>query len=748
MHRYGSLHNVNALRAHLDFETGSAAELVGPRSVGVHRYAEDETTRIHLFSWRIGKGPKHRYHIGDEDPVELCDHIARNGIVVAHNAMFERIIWSMMKDKYKLWHWPDLKISQQRCTMAKGMVLNFPASLDMLGKVLGTTQPKDLEGAALMKKMAKPIVNKHSRELQWHDTPDNIKRLGIYCDQDIEAETWLDETLPDLSPFEQQVWELDQLINDRGIPLDLPSIMRAQDVVEYAKLRANKDMAELTDGAVKKVTEVAKIVEWINTQGIECVSFTKGDHEELLVVAGFAGNSKIEKVINLRSDASKTSVAKFLKMLECICSDGRARGQFQYAGATQTLRWAGRLIQPQNLRRIDWEKDAHIIQWTLWCLNSPLSTADMYDMIEMGVGRVLNALSLCLRGMIKAEEGHILMCADWSNIEGRLNAWLSRELWKLSAFQAYDTGTGQDLYKLAYSRSFGVAIELVGKGSQRQIGKVQELGLGYQGGVGAVLKMCKTYYVQPYTLVEPVRAATHPELWAKVASGYASATDKHDLFIDIWTAVKIIVNNWRKDNPAIVASWYEIEDAAVGAVSNPGHVFQFYNGRGRYLCDGNNLYCQLPDGSTINYPQVSLRYMQTEYVMVNDTWVNTDEFWEFELDVMRQAGAQFKKRGKNTVFFYGIDQETGQWREQYLYGGHQVENFIQATAAQVLRRGMLKIESAGYPIILHAHDEILAHVPIGYGSLNHFKSLMLIDEPWLQGCPLSVTAFEDERYVK
>lgn len=749
---------MNELRAHIDYETGSAAELVGPRSVGVHRYFEDVTTRVWLFSWRIGStGPKQRYHPDDPDPVPLLEFIARGGIVVAHNAMFERTAWSFMKDKYKLHHWPDLQIKQQRCTMAKAVVLNLPAGLEQLGEVLALKHQKDIVGNALMKKMAKPIANKYSKELKWNDAPENITRLGTYCDGDIDAETEADETLPDLSAFEQQIWELDQIINDRGIPLDLPSIVRAIDVVEYAKKRANLIMKELTGGAVEKCSQVQEIVKWVNTQGIACTSFKKGDHDDLIVLSGFAGNERIEKVVELRRDSSKTSTAKFVKMLDCIMNDGRSRGCFAYAGATQTLRFAGRLWQPQNMRRVDWERDELIIQWTLWCLNAPMSTSDTYDMIEIGVGGrkdnqgnrisgVLDALSLCLRLMVKAEPGHVLYGCDWANIEGRLNAWLAGEAWKLQAFRDYDAGTGPDLYKLAYSRSFGKPVELIGKGMERQVGKVQELALGYQGGVGALLRMMVVYNVKIWEIVEPVRNATPPDIWQKVCDEFKSATDKHGLLVEQWAAAKIVVRNWRAAHPLIKASWYELEDAAVMAVSSPGQVIDVYNGRCRYLSDGHYLYCQLPNGGVIAYPQPHIRYVEEQHVLVNDTWVSTDEFFEFELDLMRQAGAQFKKRGKNVVWFYGVDQETKQWRPQYLYGGHQCENIVQATAAQVLRYGLLAVEAAGYPIILHAHDEILAHVKKGFGSLDHFKSLMMINEPWLAGCPLAVSAFEDERY--
>lgn len=734
--------------ADLDFETGSRAELTGPRSVGVHKYFEHESTRVWLFSYAFDGGIPMRYHVGDPDPVALLDHIRAGRKVVAHNAMFERTAWAFMRDKYKLWHWPELKATQQRCTMAKSMAMNMPASLDRAGDVLQLKQQKDAAGKAHMLKMAKPRVTKHG-EVIWLDSAEDIAKLGDYCDQDIRTEHELDKAVPDLSPYEQLLWELDQIINDRGIPIDVPAVMRAVDVVAYAKTRADAKMKEITGGAVGKCTELAKIIAWVNAQGIACTSFTKGDHEDLIVMGNMSGVSAVAEVVELRKAAAKTSTSKFLKMLECVCNDGRIRGQFQYHGATQTGRWAGRLVQPQNLPRIDWDRDGPAVTFMVWVLNAPLSTHETYEMIDMCLGSPLKYLSLALRGMIKAEPGHVLYGADFSNIEGRVNAWLAGEAWKLQAFREYDAGTGPDLYKLAYSRSFGKLVEQIGKGRERQIGKVQELSLGFQGGVGALLKMGANNNVKVFDLIEPVKAATPIDIWESVLGDYDSATDKHNLLPDAWAACKIVVKNWRGAHPGIVASWYELQDAAIAAVDNPHTVVPVYNGRVRYMCDKNFLYCQLPSGRVICYPQPHVAFEKTEYVEINGTWVQTDTYFPYEIELMRAMGMPFKTRNRNVLYFYGVDAETGMWVRSYLYGGHQCENIVQAVARCILDRAMWRIESAGvYPIILTAHDEILSHVRKGVGSLRHFEDLMKVDEPWLDGLPLAVSSFEDERYVK
>jgi DNA polymerase len=332
-----------------------------------------------------------------------------------------------------------------------------------------------------------------------------------------------------------------------------------------------------------------------------------------------------------------------------------------------------------------------------------------------------------------------------------MNAFLSGEEWKLQAFRDYDNGTGPDLYKLAYSKSFGVPVEQIGKGHERQIGKVQELALGYQGGVGAFITMGDTYNVKPEDLVKPVRNATPNEAWDKVAETYASATNKFELPEDQWTAISLIVAGWRKGHPNTTQSWWDLQDAGLAAVETPHTIHEIYHGRARYMSDGNYLYCQLPSGRVICYAQPHIRTTRTEHVEIEGVWHDVDTFFPWELDNLKVQGCKFRVRVRNQVWFYGVDGETKQWREDYMYGGFQAENIIQAASRCVLDRAMFRVENGGYPIILHAHDEILSEVVKGVGSETDFERLMEVDpkdEPWLAGFPLAVSTWTDTRYVK
>lgn len=735
-------------KAHLDYETGSPEELAGKNSVGVHRYFENPHTRTWGFRYRIGNGPIGQWRPGWPDPVDLLCHIIMGGIVVAHNAMFERIAWRTFKARLHLDRWPDLPASQQECTLARAAAKNLPMGLEDLGTVLSLKQQKDMDGHRVMLKMAKPKVLKDG-SIIWHDDPVDWDRNMDYCGQDVITECEADEVLPPLSEHEQKLWVLDQVINDRGIPLDVDFITRAVDLVEYGKAQYKQKIKELTGGVVTNYTQVAKIVEWIKSRGIACESFKKGDHDDIIISADARGDSVVRQVVQLRQAAGKTSTAKYAKMLMCVCADGRGRGVYQYHGAQQTGRWSGRLWQAQNLFRIDEEKDAAIIAYTLACVSSRSTLATIYQAL-LAVGDPLVMLAKCLRASIKAEDGNKLVGGDFSNIEGRMNAFLSGEEWKIKAFQDYDDKTGPDLYKVAYSRAFGVPVQDIGdKGQERQIGKVQELALGYQGGVGAFITMGDTYNLKPEDLVKPVYAATPSETWDKIAAAYPSATDKFALPEDQWTAIKTIVTGWRDANSRIKASWWELQEAALSAVDNPNVIHPVYNGRARYLSDGNFLYCQLPSSRIICYAQPHVRHTKEEHVEINGLWYNVDQFEPWEIELFKVQNLPFRMRGRNTVWFWGVDGTTKRWTASYLYGGHQAENIIQAASRCVLDRAMFELEAAGYPTIFHAHDEAMAEVAKNWGSALDYEHIMASvgkKEYWLAGLPLAAKGWEGQRY--
>ena len=352
---------------HLDFETRSPLDLT---KCGVYRYAEHSATAIWLFAYRFGDGPILQWRPGDRTPHALLAHISADGRVAAHNAAFERTIWnSVLRRAESTTCWPRLTVQQMDCTMSRALAIHLPADLDTLAQVLGVIEQKDKEGYVLMRKMAKPRKTLPDGSYLWWDSPENLDRLGAYCEQDVATECAIDARLPPLSAAERLIWELDGVINDRGIAIDVPSVERCVAVLKVAQQRAHARMAALTSGAVQKCTNTGKLVAWLQGRGIPAYSIAKDVHADLLAGACVLDDETAAEVIRLRASAGKSSTAKFDKMLEVKCADGRARGLLRYHRA-HTGRWGGDLIQPQNLPSVGEEEDLEDVLGALKMMES------------------------------------------------------------------------------------------------------------------------------------------------------------------------------------------------------------------------------------------------------------------------------------------------------------------------------------------------------------------------------------------
>jgi len=724
------------VEAHLDFETRSALDL---NKVGLMPYAQHDSTGVWGFKYRIGDGPMMQWRPGYDDPQPILDHIAFGGTFIAHNASFERVMWNELLRKRRGYsHWPELHAWQQTCTMARSLAMNLPGKLEDLGPALGLNQHKDLEGKKLMLKMCRPRGVDLEGNYVWWDEPDKVERLIAYCEQDVETETAVDHKVPNLTQSEQSLWVFDQIINERGVRVDLKVAERAAKLVEYAKKQADARMRKITKGAVRKVTEVGKLAEWVNAQGVTCEAVNKGTIKELQVASSLMGYPDVAEALTLRSHASKTSTSKYKKMMQCA-ADGDVLYFMLAFHAASTGRWGGRGVQPQNLPRFDEENitEAMAVGFLVELLNDDtVDIPDVYELVDAIYGSVLLWCSKALRSMFVAREGHEFCGGDFSNIEGRVNAWLAGEQWKLNAFEAYDAGEGPDLYKVSYSASFGCLVDAVTK-SMRQIGKVQELASGYQGSIGAYLSMADNYGIDIHELAAAVHENADKEEFAAILETYPKAKDKKGLTPFVWAALKLLVTRWRAAHPAIVQSWWNYQDAAIEAVMNPGTVVDVADmsdhgymkqGMVRYLCDGNYLFCCLPNNRVLAYAQPTVH--QTKVTRT------------------RKDGTEYETT-KRTVRYWGRDSDRGgKWSELSLYGGLQCENVVQAVARDLLAEAMFRVEDAGYKVILTVHDEILSEVPTGFGSVEEFVRFMEIKSQWADGLPVKVAAWKDTRYVK
>lgn len=318
-------------------------------------------------------------------------------------------------------------------------------------------------------------------------------------------------------------------------------------------------------------------------------------------------------------------------------------------------------------------------------------------------GEPLAVVSDLLRGLVGAETGNTLHAADFSNIEGRLIAWFAGEDWKVQAFRDFDAGTGPDLYKLAYARSFSVDASVVDK-EQRQVGKVMELALGYQGGVGAFQKMAVGYGVQ-------VTDARADEL--KVA--------------------------WREAHPNVVSWWYDLENAAIEAIRCPGET-QWVGQHIAFRKVGTFLYMRLPSGRAIVYPFPCMKQKLMPWTTQG----------RMILPATDEAPAVYEQLPvwKDSIAYKGVDQFNRQWSDQFAHGGLLANNAVQGTARDIEAEAMFRVEDAGYPVVLTVHDEVVSETAEDFGSVEEFERLMTVLPAWADGLPLAAGAWSAKRYRK
>lgn len=697
-------------RLHLDLETRSTVDLL---DANAYVYFDDPTTAIWLGAYAFSDDPEPKlWHPGEPCPPEIVDHIRSGGKVWGWNVVFERLAWRSILGPRHGWPIPDLR--QFRCSMALSFAANMPGKLERAAPALGLDVLKDAQGARLMMKMARPRRPRKDEPdgLYWWDSEDEIRRLGEYCKQDVRAEMACHDRLVGLRPQEQEIWFLDQQINDFGIGVDV-EFCRVADrlATEYVK-ELDRELAAVTDWAVTSVTSTNDLRAWLAAIGCPTASVAKDVLAELLARDDLP--PKARRALEIRQEGSKASTAKLSAMLKRRQADGRMRGNLQYWGAG-TGRWAGRGAQLQNLPRQPegFNQDAAIDV----LMRGSLRYAQM-----MHDEAPTELISLCLRGALRADPGNRLMAADFSMIEARVNPWLAGQEKTLAAFRAYDEGTGPDIYKVQAAGIYGVPVSQIGKDMRRQVGKVAVLALGFGGGPAAFIKMGKNYKLDVLTVEDVVWEAATPDLIERAEKGWESWGSGAGVDQRKWMIGELIKLAWRRDNDAIVRFWEDIENAAVEAAQEPGVVTSA--GPIRYKKVGSHLFCQLPSGRALTYPYAGVAMRETP-------WEDAD-------------GNAVKKP---TLVYKAMD-VNNQWREHDFYGGLGCENVVQAVARDVMAEAMLRVHKAGYPVVLTVHDEVVCEVPNSHGGLAEFEALMVEIPGWARGLPVSAEAWEGARYRK
>jgi DNA polymerase len=524
-----------------DIETYSSVDL---KKCGVYRYVEADDFEILLFAYAFDDGPVKIVDLaqGQVLPVDVREALTNPEVIkAAFNAAFERVCIA----KYFGIATPP---SQWRCTQVHALTLGLPGHLKGVAKALKLEQQKDAKGTNLIRYFSmpcKPTKANGGRTrnypnhdlLKWHEFKD-------YCVQDVEVERAIRKKLSRYPMTEQKLWELDQMVNDRGIQLDSLVVKHAIQCATAYQEKLEEEARELT--GLENPNSLVQLKEWFTEQGLQVERLTKKDIPELLKTA----KGPTKRMLAIRQELSKTSVKKYQAMERVICQDQRSRGLLQFYGASRTGRWAGRLIQVHNLPR-NYLSDLDLARQLL--------REGCYEEIELFYDSVPDVLSQLIRTTFIPSPGCRFLVSDFSAIEARVIAWLAGEQWRLDVFK--DHGK---IYEASASQMFGVPLEEITKDSPlRQKGKVAELALGYQGSVGALKQMG--------ALDMGLSEEELPEL----------------------------VSRWRSANPRIVELWRDVEAAALGAVRE-GAPIPLQHGL-VFSVEKGILFIRLPSGRRLAY---------------------------------------------------------------------------------------------------------------------------------------------------
>ena len=639
----------------IDIETFSDVDLI---KCGVYAYADSPAFEVLLFAYSFDGGETRVIDLaqGEELPGEVAEAVFDGSVVkTAFNANFERTCLSKYFGRYlppESWH----------CSAVQAAVLALPRSLEDVGAVLGLDERKMKEGKELIRYFCVPCKPTKAnggrrRNLPCH-APEKWELFKAYCMRDVDVEKAIRGKLCKfpIPEGEMELYRLDQRINDRGVPVDMGLVRQAVKCERLHKEVVTKRAYELT--GLENPNSVAQLKGWLGENGVEAESLSKKAVTEMIGES----DGEVEELLRLRLLMAKTSVKKYEAMERSVCSDGRVHGLLQFYGANRTGRWAGRLVQVQNLPQ------NHIEDLEL---ARRLVREGRFEDVEMLYDSTPKVLSELIRTAFVPEPGCRFVVADFSAIEARVLAWLAGERWRLEVFSSHGK-----IYEASASAMFHVPIEEVTKGSSlRQKGKIAELGLGYGGAAGALVSM----------------------------GALDMGLSEDDL--------PPLVAAWRRANPHIAQFWWDVDKAAVEAVTKRAKTRA---GRIGFEYRSGILFVMLPSGRKLAYVKP------------------------------RMAVNKFGREG---LTYEGI-LENKKWGRIETYGPKLVENIVQGTARDLLAEAMLRVERKGYPIVMHCHDEIIAEVPEGMGSVEEMCEVMAVRPSWAEGLPLRADGYECPFYQK
>ncbi len=639
----------------MDIESFSDVDLI---KCGVYAYADSPAFEILLFAWSFDGGETQIIDLaqGEKLPAEVEDAIFDVSVTkTAYNANFERTCLSKYFGRYippESWH----------CSAVQAAMLALPRSLEDVGRVLGLDEQKMKEGKELIRYFCIPCKptkanGGRTRNLPCH-APEKWELFKTYCKRDVDVEKSIRRKLHNfpIPESEMELYRLDQRINDRGVLVDMGLVEQAIACERLHKEVVTKRAYELT--GLENPNSVAQLKGWLGDKGMEAESLSKKAVADMIAET----DGEVEELLRLRLLMAKTSVKKYEAMERSVCSDGRVHGMLMFCGANRTSRWSGKIVQIQNLPK-NYIPDLELAR--------ELVKQGRFEDIELLYDSTPNVLSELIRTAFIPKPGCRFVVADFSAIEARVLAWLSGEQWRLDVFTSHGK-----IYEASASSMFHVPMEEITKGSPlRQKGKLAELGLGFGGAAGALISMGALDM-----------GLTEEELPPLVAA-------------------------WRKANPHITQFWWDVDAAAIKAVTEKQKtkvgkiIFEYKSGI---------LFITLPSGRRLSYVKP------------------------------RMAVNRF---GRDSLTYEGIS-ENKKWSRIETYGPKLVENIVQGTARDLLAEAMLRVEKKGYPIVMHCHDEIIAEVPEGSGSVDEMCEIMAIQPKWAEGLPLRADGYSCSFYQK
>lgn len=667
----------SSIELSIDVETYSEVDI----KLGAYRYAADPAFEMLLIA----------YHFSDEDCVrqidvamgyEADDH--QRFLDALQNPKVKKTAFNANFERTTLARWlgvESLDPDEWRCTMILAAQMGLPMSLAGVGEALGLPEDsaKLKTGKALIQYFCKPCKatkangGRH-RNLPMHDEA-KWQLFKEYNMQDVVAEEAIRERLRGFEPgkTEQSLWSLDQRINDRGVLLDIDM---AHKVVDYSEARkqALAEMAKDITG-LENPNSPTQLRGWLTEQGVITDSLAKGAVEDLL-----SGDlpEDVRTVLGIRADLSKTSINKYQTMLDIACPDGRARGIMQFYGG-HTGRWAGRVLQPQNLTKNHMDDD-------LLDLEHGLIKTGEFEALEAIEDDMSDILSQMVRTAFIPSEGHHFIVTDFSAIEARVIAWVAGEQWRLGVFE-----NGGDIYCESASRIYHKPVVKHGiNGELRQRGKVAELALGYQGGVGAMKSM---------------------------DTGHEIPEDE----------MQGIVDQWRKESPNVVNLWRRVQKCAIAAVKGSTSV--------------EDRTYRIP--GTSEKIRFKLEFLPKSTQRVLSIYLPSKR--AIRLFEPRVSEGKYGEK----LSYMNIGQVPRKWQEVDTYGGKLTENIVQGIARDCLAVKMTELDELGYRTVFHVHDEmVLDVIRKDEGAFKLIDRAMAEPISWAKGLPLKGGTYECDFYRK